>query len=59
MEQLIQLILDKYPYMDYFLAETMVKLHEQGKLSKIIEETDTEDVESKHCIIKDSIKIEN
>ena len=59
METAIEELQRRHPNLDQMMCETLLKLHEQGKLDKHIAKLDEKPPYPEVCILRDAITIEN
>ena len=59
METAIEELQRRHPNLDRMMCETLLKLHEQGKLDKHTAKLDEKPPHPEVCILRDAITIEN
>ena len=59
METAIEELLRRHPNLDRMMCETLLKLHEQGRLDKHTPKLDEKPPHPEMCILRDAITIEN
>ena len=58
MEAAIEELLKRHPNIDRMMAETLLKLHEQGKLEQFQERLDEKPAPLQDCVVRDGITVE-
>ena len=58
MELAIDELQKRHPNLDRMMCETLLKLHEQGKLTQFISKLEEEPPAQPECVLKDGITIE-
>ena len=58
METAIEELQRRHPHLDRMMCETLMKLHEQGKLSPWIAKLEEQPPRPVECILRDGITIE-
>ena len=59
METAIEELQRRHPNLDRMMCETLLKLHEQGKLDKYAPRLDEKPPPPDECILRDAITVEN
>ena len=59
MESAIEELQRRHPNLDRMMCETLLKLHDQGKLDKHMPKLDEKPPQPEVCILRDAITIEN
>ena len=59
METAIEELQRRHPNLDRMMCETLLKLHEQGKLDKYVPRLDEKSPPPDECILRDAITVEN
>ena len=52
MESAIEELLKRYPNIDRMIAETLLKLHEQGKLDQFQSRLDEKPLQQAECVVQ-------
>ena len=58
MEVAVEQLQRMHPHLDRMMCETLLKLHEQGKLEKFVPQLDETPPQPQHCLLRGGITIE-
>jgi len=59
MESQIEELLKRHPNLDRMMCETLLKMHEQGKLEKYMAKFEEEKLEETKTFVQEGITVEN